>query len=357
VAALKTPIPTQVEDINLTWFKDILSEPVLAANVLEVIHGTATKVKVELQLAQKEGPATSAVVWVKTGMEPHSKQIGTERVYAGETLFYRDYGGKYETRAPRCYYAESDDKGNSVLVLDDLCKLDAQFTEPAIAGSPDRIAHGLEAIARYQAASWMDPALAQADWLRRGGSFDIANCLDWIYDPAHWELYSKRPRFQLLAPALRNRDKLLRAHTNLRTRWLRREPWALSHGDAHYGQLYSLPSGECRLIDWQCVCIANYSQDPTNLMVSGLSVADRRACEVDLWAHYVRKLAEFGVKNPPSVQEALESMRIYLMHQVSWVMCLVEMQPEENCCAITERASAAAMDHGTVDLLLTTDPG
>jgi hypothetical protein len=40
------------------------------------------------------------------------------------------------------------------------------------------------------------------------------------------------------------------------------------------------------------------------------------------------------------------------MHQVSWVMCLIEMQPEENCAAITERASAAAMDYGTIGRLL-----
>jgi hypothetical protein len=345
-------IPTKVEHLNRAWFDSILEEDVSEANTLEVIHGTATKVKIELKLAAKGGRPQSRIVWVKTGMEPHSKTIGTERVYAGETFFYRNYGGKYETRAPHCYYAESDTDGNSVLVLDDLCKLGAEFTEPARPGSPERIAHGLEAIARYQAASWMDPALAKVDWLMRGGSFDVANCLDWLWNEEHWIEYSKRPRFQLLAPKLRNREMLLQAHSALRNHWLRREPWAMSHGDAHYGQLYSLPSGEYRMIDWQCVCVANYAQDPTNLMVSGLSVEDRRRCERDLWTHYVGRLRDFGVANPPSAEDAFQSMRAYLMHQLSWVMCLVEMQPEENCCAIVERASAAAMDHGTIDILL-----
>jgi hypothetical protein len=346
------PIPTKQEHLNRAWFDSILDEDIAEAKILQVIHGTATKFKVELELVSAVGAPRNQIVWVKTGMEAHSKTIGTERVYAGETFFYRNYGGKYDTRAPHCYYAESDADGNSVLVLDDLCKIGAQFTEPAQAATPERIAQGLEAIARYQAASWMDPALANVEWLLRGGSFDVANCLDWIYNPAHWEQYSKRPRFQLLAEPLRNREMLLKAHSNLRKHWLRRAPWALSHGDAHYGQLYSLPNGECRMIDWQCVCIANYAQDPTNLMVSGLSVKDRRDSERDLWAHYVGKLRDFGVENPPTAEEGFQSMKAYLMHQLSWVMCMVEMQPEENCCAITERASAAAMDHGTVDILL-----
>ena len=33
-------------------------------------------------------------------------------------------------------------------------------------------------------------------------------------------------------------------------------------------------------------------------------------------------------------------------------MCLVAMQPEENCAAIAERASHAAMDYNTIGWLL-----
>ena len=105
------------------------------------------------------------------------------------------------------------------------------------------IAAGLTSIARYQAASWMNEDLWSVDWLRKGGAFDAADCLAWIYDPDHWTDYSKRLRFQFLPPHLRDRDLLLKAHTTLRRDWLRREPWALGHGDAHFGQLYTLPNG------------------------------------------------------------------------------------------------------------------
>jgi len=100
------------------------------------------------------------------------------------------------------------------------------------------------------------------------------------------------------------------------------------------------------------VQIANYMQDPANLMISGLSIEDRRKNDRDLLAHYLGKLAEFGVTEVPSLEESYQVLGGYLMHQVSWVMCMVEMQPEENCLAIAERASAAAVDFGTIDILL-----
>jgi hypothetical protein len=345
-------IPTSVEDLKAEWFDAVFPEPVVSAEVDEVIHGTATKVKLNLGVRRADGVLEQRTVWVKTGFEPHSKQIGTERVYAGETFFYRNFGGAFGTRTPHCFFADSDEAGNSIIVLDDLGAIGARFVDAAVAGSPDLISRGLEAIARYQAATWMNADLYAMDWLREGGSFDAADCLAWIYDPAHWDDYAQRPRFQLLAPELRDRERLRRAHTALRHDWLRRAPWALSHGDAHYGQLYTLPSGEARLLDWQCVQVAHHMQDPANLIVSGLSVADRRAHARDLVAFYLQRLADFGVEAPPGLEAAWDDFQVYGMHQVAWAMCLVQMQPEETCCAITERASAAAMDYGMVDRLL-----
>lgn len=347
----KVSIPTSVEQLNAAWFDAAMAESVTAARVVDVIHGTATKIKVELDLVE-EGASRSETVWVKTGMEPHSKQISQERVYAGETFFYRTFGGRFETRTPHCYFADSDDDGNSILVLADLCKEGAVFSEPAVSGSPELIAAGLEAIARYQAETWMRRDLLDFELLRTGGAFDAADCLGWLYDPAHWEEYSKRPRFERLAPQLRDRELLRRAHTALRQDWLRRAPWALSHGDSHVGQLYRLPSGEARLLDWQCVQVANYMTDVTNMMVSGLSIDDRRRFDRELLAGYLAALKRFGVADAPSLEDSYAVLGAYTMHQVAWVMCKVEMQPEENCAAITERASAAALDYGTIDLLL-----
>ena len=173
-------IPRSIEDIDLAWFNAIFEGKVAAARTAQVIHGTATKVKVDLEFAEPVGGVARRTVWVKTGLEPHSKSIGSEKVYAGETFFYRHFGGAFETRTPDCYFADSDDEGNSVIVLDDLGAQGAVFCEPTVAGTPELIAAGLEYIARYQAASWMNHDLWRYDWLVQGGSFDAADCLAWI---------------------------------------------------------------------------------------------------------------------------------------------------------------------------------
>lgn len=346
-------IPTAIDQIDTGWFDSVLDRPVADARILNVIHGTATKVQAELTYGDGTAPQ---VVWVKTGLEPHSHSIGNDQVYAGETFFYRTLGGKYETRTPACLFADTDAQGNSALVLDDLCKLGARFADPVQGGSIDMVASGLRAIARYQAASWMAPELGEIGWLRNGGSYRAADVLDWVWNVEHWRDYSSRPRFALVDPSIRDRDLLFRVHSKLQDEFWPRAPWALCHGDAHFGQVYALPDGEVRLLDWQCVQVAHWAHDVSYFMVSGLSVADRRAAARDLIAGYVAALREFGVADAPDADAAWEAFCAYAFHGIGWMMCLVEMQDEETCCAMAERFSAAVVDLGSIDLILNGSP-
>jgi hypothetical protein len=350
--ATRKLIPTAVEQINHSWFRSVLGEQVSAADTVQVIYGTATKVKVDLEFTVAGAPPRRQTVWVKTGMEPHSRSIGNEVVYAGETYFYRRLGGRYETRTPGCLYADSDEIGNSAIILDDLGRQGAQFVDAAQPGSPDLIGRGLEAIARYQAASWMAPEIQQDEWLRNGDCYHYADLLAWVWNKEYWVEYSKRPRFERLDPRLRDRDLLLKAHTCLREDWRLRDPWALSHGDSHYGQLYTLPGGEARFLDWQCCQLANWAYDVSYFMVSGPSVADRRKHARDLLAHYLERLGGYGVPNVPSLGAAYELFRAYALHGMGWVICMVEMQPEDVCSAMTERFSAALVDMDSVNVVL-----
>jgi len=344
-------IPTDVAGLTAEWFDAALEEKIVGARVLDVIHGTATKVKVDLDFQTDDGIDTRTV-WLKTGFEKQMPEK-QERVYEGETNYYRNYADRFDTRTPHCYFADTGEDGNSLIVLEDLTPLGVKFCELTEPATPELMGSALEAIARYQANSWMLPELWESDWLRGGGAFDHAECLKWLWqDKEHWDDYSKRPRFQMLDPSLRDREKLLAAHTIARTKWLRMEPWAFSHGDAHFGQFYTLPSGEVRALDWQCIQIAHHMHDVALLMTTGLTKEDRRACDRDLVKHYIDKLRDFGVEDAIDFERAFTMMRGFAIHQVGWALCKVEMQPEENCAAATERASAAAMDYGTVELLL-----
>lgn len=349
MAATAVRIPTRVEEVDLDWFRRILPG-VRAVRQLQVIHGTATKIHVEVEFDPPHIPSTRRM-WVKSGMEPHSKSDGLEVVYAGETLYYSHYADRYETRTPACHYAASDSDGHSVVVLDDLLEAGAHFVDLLSAGSPDFVARALEAIARYQAASWMAPELRENEWLRTGGSHHAYDLVGWLYDDARWASYSRLPRFDRLDPALRDPALLAKAHRRVLEEYCRREPWALCHGDCHFGQAYVLPSGEVRLLDWQAIQIAHWSHDVSYFMAGALSPQDRRAHERDLIDHYLDALGRFGVARPPSREEAWLAYRTTVLHGIGWVMCPPEMQPEENCATMTERFSTAVMDLGSLDLI------
>lgn len=346
-------IPKTFEELTREWFDTILDVDVRSAEVIRIVRGTATKVHMKLEVAGEDGATREQRVWVKTGMESVNNAIKDHtKIYAGEAFFYRNLGGRFETRTPHCFFADTDGEGNSVLVLDDLEKVGARFIEPTEAQSPDVIARGLEAVARYQAASWESPELKASDYLMQGGFYTVGNVLDWMYNEAHWEDYSHRPRFQALAPQFRDRELLLNTHRKLRDAWWPHGPLVLAHADAHVGQLYTLPDGEVRLLDWQCSRMGHWGFDPCNIIITGLSIEDRRSVARDLLQHYVGKLREFGVENGPTANDAFAALRAYTMHGLGWVMCMAEMQPEENCVAITERASAAAVDYNTIETVM-----
>lgn len=342
-------IPTTVEEVNVDWFRQIV-DGVQSARVLEVMHGTATKIRVELEIAAPDATATRRV-WVKSGMEPHSSQDGLDVVYAGETLYYSRYADRYDTRTPHCLYAASNAAGASILVLDDLLDQGAKFVDLVRAGSTDFVARALEAIARYQAAAWMAPELHADEWLRSGGSHIAYDMPAWLYSPERWAQYSLLPRFQKLEATLRDPQLLERAHRRLLEDHCRRSPWSLGHGDCHFGQAYVLPGGEVRLLDWQAIQIAHWAHDVAYFTAGALSVADRRAHERDLLQHYLGKLRDFGVADVPDDATAWLAYRTMVLHGIGWVMCPPEMQPEENCAIMTERFSTAVVDHDSVSLL------
>ena len=343
-------LPTRIEDINAAWLNQILGG-VRAAQVIRVVHGTATKICMEIAFEPPRSPQIQRI-WIKTGMEPHSADRRMDNVYAGETLYYRQLADRYQTRTPKCYFAATDREGHSVIVLDDLEAAGAHFIAPAEAGSVDFVARAIEAIARYQAASWMAPELYAVDWLRTGGSHRAYDFISWLYEISHWREYMQLPRFQKLAPELRNRELLIRAHRRLQDDFWPQAPWALAHGDCHYGQAYQLPGGEVRFLDWQAVQIAHWAHDYSYFVAGALAIDERRRHERELLHHYLGKLNEFGVTPVPDEAQAWLDYRAHLLHGIGWVMCPVQMQPEENCSAFAERFSTAIVDHDSLGLIL-----
>jgi hypothetical protein len=67
-------------------------------------------------------------------------------------------------------------------------------------------------------------------------------------------------------------------------------PLTLLHGDAHIGNTYVLPDDSVGFLDWQVVRRGNWSQDVGYFVQGALTDQDRRACERDILARYLKAL-------------------------------------------------------------------
>jgi Ecdysteroid kinase-like family len=342
-------LPRNVDEIDTPWLKQAFANAGLgtlqSSRILHVQHGTATKIPIEAEFVDAAGKATKRTFWIKTGFENHAADVGQQAVYAGEVHYYSKLAGLWDTRTPRCLFAEQDpETGNSLIILEDLLALKPRFFEPVEPISVTSARGAVQAMARYHASSWNDPRLSADGWLATGGAWVHSNVIGWLYSDFNWEYMSGRPRFRVLPEKLRDRDLLRDTHTTLIGAWRETaQPFCLSHGDAHVGQGYELPDGEVRLLDWQCVTKNSWANDYAYFTVSALDIADRRAVEKDLLAFYLEELKGLGV-TPPAFAAAFELYRAYTFHGIGWVCCKPEMQSEENCAAIGERFAAALLD-------------
>jgi hypothetical protein len=317
---------------------------VVNSRVLKVIHGTATKIPIEVEF-DHAGRRSSQTFWIKTGFEKHSHDVGQETVYAGEVYYYTTLAGRWDTNSPKCYFAKHEaDTGNSLIIMEDVLPKKPKFFEPVDGASVDLVKRAVSTLARNHASSWNDPALKEDAWLASGGAWVQSDVIGWLYSDDNWRIMSELPRWRVLPSVLRDRDLLRDTHTRLIMMWREAaSPYCLSHGDCHVGQGYVLPSGEVDFLDWQCVTANSWANDLAYFMGTALSIEDRRAYEKDILNHYLAALKARGVA-PPSFDEAWRLYCVYAFHGIGWVCCKPEMQSEENCAAIAERCAAAVLD-------------
>jgi hypothetical protein len=118
----------------------------------------------------------------------------------------------------------------------------------------------------------------------------------------------------------------------------------LCHCDCHIKNTYLTADNQPRIIDWQIVTPMNWAHDVSLMMLSALTVEDRRTHERNLLRHYLDALAAHGgpriAIDAGFVAYARESLVT-----VIWGLCPEEMQPERDCALMCERGVAAALDH------------
>ena len=279
----RATVPHTLADVTADWLARALSQShpdisVKAAEVVEVLHGTATKVRIRVD--HEAGGGIPDRFCLKAGLEDHSEQMAVTGIYANEARFFGQIGDVVGAPSPRWWWAGVEEESQrGAVLMEDLARPDVRFCRATEPLTVDEVDSGLGVLSSLHAARfgrrvqeewpWLAPSVVEpspsAAYFRALGPDVIAREL-------------KKPmRAAAVPPELHAPDLIVDQFwqwvaTNLEG------PQTLLHGDAHIGNMY-LDAGAPGFCDWQTVRYGRPTFDVAYFIGSALTVEDRRSAE------------------------------------------------------------------------------
>ncbi len=342
--------PASAADLTAAWFTGVLQarfpgSVVTDARLGQTIGGTAAKYRFDLTYALDTG-APPPSLWVKGGFETGGADQGD--AFANEVRFYLDVAPGLPINLPACFHGELDPATrNGLIVLEDLGLKGVRFGSATTPLTPAEAAAVLDMQADYHARWWNDPALADVTWLKAGGAIAGSGMVG-QYFAGFWEESQTLPRFRHITGVLRDKGQMEAALTAM-IEDDAAHAHCLVHGDSHCANLYFEPCGRPGYLDWQHVMRGSWAFDLCNLVITGMTVEDRRANERSLLAGYRARLVARGV-SPPSAEAMWRDYARHALWSFMWTMCPVSAHPETVCTLNSERACAAILDLASLEV-------
>lgn len=347
-------LPVEISGITRDWLEAALRvrAPGIGlrdARILDVIHGTCTKIRIALDPdAAGRAAGIPERVILKGGFEAHSRAM--HYMHGQEVRAYADVAPHSPLRMPASWFAGYDPAAQQgIVIMEDLVARGVTFLHPQRPRAPDEVARRLTVLARHHALFWESPEFAP------GGRFDWApHIADSPYFasvlvPDFWEHCVTSARGA--AASTRFHDLAwMRGAIETLNRLSRVLPGTLIDGDTHLGNLYIDRDGEPGFFD-SLPHIAPAMYEISYHITGALDVVDRRTHERALVAHYRDELLACGVA-APSLAEFMHQFGCYLANGYAiFLVNASEFQPEAINTAYTARFSAAMLDHDTLGLL------
>lgn len=337
----------RTEDICAQWITAATGVPIAQAEVVDVILGTSTKIRVALE----SGGVLPPTVIVKGGFEDHSPSL--KEMYANEIAFYRNIAPNLPIHSPRCWFAGSDPGSHqSIVIMEDLVARGVSFLHAQKPQSRQAVERRLVDLARFHAASWNDAAF------HPGGRWDwvMTRFTDWsmVYVerylvPDVWRHYCESPRGAAVSTRLHDAAWMRRAFAEFATIEAT-GPLCIIHGDTHLGNLYVEADGTPGFLDAQ-PAKASPLLEVAYHVTCALDLADRAAWEQELLAFYLNALAREGV-TPPDWETAWLRYRQFIAYgYFIFLINETRFQTEAINTAYAARFGAAMLDHDVMAIV------
>lgn len=301
------------------------------------------------------GAPRSLIAKFPAASEENRKIGNIFRIYEREIRFYEEIAGDVDLRTPRRYFSAMDvEAGEYVLLLEDLAP--AQVGDQLDGCSAERADLAIRELAKFHAAWWDSPRLAEIDWMPYIND-PLYKPVELIYQGA-WGPFLDRFG-SMLPDSIRDIGERLGSRTaNLRDR-LAEPPTTIFHGDYRTDNLFfATPEGgdPLSVIDWQISSRGRGAYDVGFFISQSLRPEVRKAREVDLLRTYHRILLENGVRGYDFDQCQHDYRLATLFCFVITVIVggTLDLSNERGLAlatAITERSVAAIVDLNAGELL------
>jgi hypothetical protein len=272
-------LPRTIGDLDARSLSEIIGRRVTSVSVIGGDAGTSSRARLALT-----GDDVPASVFVKMAAATVATRLMGElgRLAQTEVSFYRELSPQL-TGLPAAYGSAFDSlTGRYVLVLEDLAVDPCEFPDTLHPLDKDQASMIVELLARLHATFWERPP-------------------GWVYS-------ASGDHTSLLTGSLLNTSaRRLAERTSMSVedgrfiidnyravaKVIDKQPNTVMHGDAHPGNVYFRKS-EAGLLDWQAVRRGHPGRELSYTLITGMTTADRQACERELLAVYRQALAAAG---------------------------------------------------------------
>jgi len=339
-------IPNDVSQLTCEWLGEALRTQVTAVALLDAHAGTTGRAVLELEYAQAVDLPRRLFVKLPPTDELQRAFVTSSGMGKREARFYASLSQELPVRLPRCYFADSDEAGESyIMLLEHLVDCGCTFQNASTRYSLNYIRQVLDAFARLHARFWDSPRFAT----------DLA----WLQPPLQHEIAVQLIQSSLdqhaasMPPVFRAMGELYLAHANAIHRlWLRGAPTVI-HGDVHDANLF-YDAEEPGFLDWAMVARGPAMRDTGYFLAGTLTQGDQRESGADLLTYYRGQLLAYGAP-APAMEELWQQYQWHAAYV--WVGAAVTLamgdawQPVNYVKASLERLHAA-MDHlGSVEAI------
>jgi aminoglycoside phosphotransferase (APT) family kinase protein len=362
-------LPTVPEEITTAWLSSVLGHPVKATETTNAVL-VATTCKISMKVTyEDEDTNTTAVrpsnICIKGGFNPPMQAPLWPLLivmYKGEVSFFQDVAPTLPPSfyTPKVWWAGAEGDDQAIIIMDDLVASGHSFGDAAITWPVARVRQTVEQLAALHAATWNRTSVGEVKFNESTHYEGILLGLCQMWEESI--LAADRPP---LPEDFKNQDRIVAI---LKKHFASRNPRFLSfiHGDAHVGNTFLAPASEAdgddvaalegwkgRFLDWQTTHVGSAFHDVAYFIGGSLTIADRRAHELDLLDHYLATLAQLGGPKLSRTDdpEVMVEYRKSTLAGWGWLVTPFHTQSVKRVFAIVERFVAQMQDHDTLNFV------